>query len=361
MISSLGLLVQFSPATGRVGRCRQISLCGEHSQCSSHTGFALYRGVCAFPVYTAQALGCSIWSGPCVECGSSFWVLHKSADSIAPAFCVFPSLSGPGSQRLGRSFPGCGVPFPCAVSGSGSQRLGCPLPGCSAPFPSAASGSGSQRLGCTLSGCGMPFPSAASGSGSQRLLRPLPGCGAPFLSATSGSGSQRLGYPLPGCGAPFPSAASGPGSQRRGCPLPGCGAPLPSAEKLASSRDPPSCGFSGSLYRNREPVCSVGGGGFSGAEFALFPNPLPPTSSGDGPALLWSFSVPLFCEPPAVCSGWLIFSLAVPQFKRAPSDCSQGPLAGPYPKQCPPLLSVSPPLGGGGCGRLGYFSAGSCF
>ena len=79
-----------------------------------------------------------------------------------------------------------------------------------------------------------------------------------------------------------------------------------------------------SLDRNRGPVCSVGGGGFSGAEFAPFPSPLPPTSSGDGPALLWSFSVPLFCIPPAVCSGRLIFSPAFPQFKRAPSNCSQG-------------------------------------
>ena len=26
----------------------------------------------------------------------------------------------------------------------------------------------------------------------------------------------------------------------------------------------------------------------------------------------------------AVCSGQLIFSLAIPQFKKAPSDCSQG-------------------------------------
>ena len=93
-----------------------------------------------------------------------------------------------------------------------------------------------------------------------------------------------------------------------------------------------------SLDRNQRPVCSVGGGGFSGAEFAPFPSPLPPTSSGDGPALLWSFSVPLHCEPPAVCSGWLIFSLAIPQFKRAPSDSSQGLPAGPYPKQCRHLL-----------------------
>ena len=69
-----------------------------------------------------------------------------------------------------------------------------------------------------------------------------------------------------------------------------------------------------------------------------------------------------FCEPPAVCSGGrLIFSLAIPQFKRAPSDCSQGLRAGPHPKQCRPLLSISPPLAGGRCERLEYFSAGSCF
>ena len=87
---------------------------------------------------------------------------------------------------------------------------------------------------------------------------------------------------------------------------------------------------------------------------------LPPAGMGRL-ALLWSFSVPLFCERPAVCSGWLIFSLAIPQFKRAPSDCSQGLRAGPHPKQCRPLLSVSPLFVGGRCGRLGYFSAGSCF
>ena len=207
MISYLGSLVQFSPAAGRAGRCRDITVCGEHSPCSGHTGFAPYRGVCAFPGYTAQAPSCSIWSRPCVECGSSFRGLHKSAGLVAPAFCAFPGLSGSGSQRLGRSLPGCGVPFPSAATGSGIQRFGRPVPRCGAPFPSAASGSGSQRLGRPLPGCCAPFPFAASGSGSQRLGCPLPGCGAPFPSTASGSGSQRLGRPLPGCGAPFPSAA----------------------------------------------------------------------------------------------------------------------------------------------------------
>ena len=209
-------------------------MCGEHSPSSGHTGFAPHRGVCAFPVYTAQAPGSSIWSGPCAECGSSFWVLHKSADSVAPAFCAFPGLSGSGSQRLGSSLPGCGTPFPSAASGSGSQRFRRTLPGCGAPFPSAASGLGSQRLGCTLPGCSAPFPSAASRSGSQRLRSTLPGCGAPFPSTASGSGSQRLGRTLPGCGAPFLSGA--PACTACGLRLFRVG------EELASSCNPPGGG-----------------------------------------------------------------------------------------------------------------------
>ena len=34
-------------------------MCGECSQCMDHTGFAPTHGVCAFPVYTAQAPDCS--------------------------------------------------------------------------------------------------------------------------------------------------------------------------------------------------------------------------------------------------------------------------------------------------------------
>ena len=150
MISYLGLLVQFSPAAGRWGAADRYAVCAEHSPCSGHIGFAPYRGVCAFPVCTAQAPGCSIWSGLCVECSSSFRVLHKSAFSVAPAFCVFPGLSGSGSQRLGRPLPRCGAPFPSAVSGPGSQRLTCTLPGCGAPFPFAAPARTSGRVSGNL-------------------------------------------------------------------------------------------------------------------------------------------------------------------------------------------------------------------
>ena len=67
----------------------------------------------ASPVYTAQAPGCSIWSVPCVVCISSFRVLHKSTDSVAPACCAFPGQSSSGSQELDLAhFP----PVQCAFS-----------------------------------------------------------------------------------------------------------------------------------------------------------------------------------------------------------------------------------------------------
>ena len=199
-----------------------IAVCGEHSPCSSHTGFAPYRGVCAFPVYTAQSLGCSVWSGPCVEGSSSFRVLHKSADSDAPAFCVFPGLSGSGSQRPGRPLPGCGVPFP---------------------------------------------------------------------SAASGSGSQRLGRTFPGCGAPFPSAA-----------------PVRAAES----------GLRMSLDRNRGPVFSVGGGGFSGAEFAPFPSPLLTTSSGTVEGSSLEFLSPFVLRTASSVFRLVNFSLLSHSLKKLP-------------------------------------------
>ena len=68
--------------------------------------------VCAFPVYTAQAPGCSIWSGPCVARSSSFRVLHNSADSVGHAFCAFPT----GAAHDARSLPGALSSVRCAFS-----------------------------------------------------------------------------------------------------------------------------------------------------------------------------------------------------------------------------------------------------
>ena len=56
--------------------------------------------VCALPVYTAQAPGCSIWSGPCVVCGSRFGVFYKSVDSFGSAFCAFPAQAAQAARSL---------------------------------------------------------------------------------------------------------------------------------------------------------------------------------------------------------------------------------------------------------------------
>ena len=55
----LGSLVHSCCGDGGTPQTNITGMCGECSQCFSHTGFAPTHGVCAFPVYTAQALGCS--------------------------------------------------------------------------------------------------------------------------------------------------------------------------------------------------------------------------------------------------------------------------------------------------------------
>ena len=59
MVTYLGSLVQLCCGEGGTLQTNITGVCGECSQCLGHTGFAPAHGVCAFPVYTAQAPGCS--------------------------------------------------------------------------------------------------------------------------------------------------------------------------------------------------------------------------------------------------------------------------------------------------------------
>ena len=104
----------FSRAAGRKGHCRQMSLAcaGSTRRVPATLGFPR-PGVCALPIYTAQAPGCSIGSGPCGACGPSFRVFHRSADSVGPASSAFPHRSSSGSQEHdGCTHPGCSAPYP---------------------------------------------------------------------------------------------------------------------------------------------------------------------------------------------------------------------------------------------------------
>ena len=135
MVSCLGSLVQSCCGEGGALQTNITGVCGEHLQCSGHTGCAPAHCTCAYPVYSARAPGCSIGSGPCIACGSNFQVLHKSTDSVGPAFCAFPGPSNSGSQEFdGRTLPGFSAPSPLCgpslfpVSVLGSWTLAATLP-----------------------------------------------------------------------------------------------------------------------------------------------------------------------------------------------------------------------------------------
>ena len=123
-------------------------------------------------------------------------------------------------------------------------------------------------------------------------------------------GSQQFWRPLPGCGMPFPSTASGPGSQRFGALSMGTRCLFPPRPQRA-----PPVGSQEVFRQEPGPVCQVGGGGFSGAEFAPLPSPclLPPA--------LWGGSSLEFLSPFVLrtVGGVFLpvnFSLALPQFKK---------------------------------------------
>ena len=94
----LGPLVQSCCGEGGTLQTNNTGVC---LQCLGHTGFAPAHGVCAFPVSTAQALGCSggNYLRLALGCmhfpglshsGSGTRVLHKGTDSVGPEFCALP-------------------------------------------------------------------------------------------------------------------------------------------------------------------------------------------------------------------------------------------------------------------------------
>jgi len=95
----LGSIVQSCCGEGGTLQKNNTGMC---SQCLGHTGFDPAHGVCAFPVYTAQALGSS--AGNCLK--------------LALGCTHFPGLSrsGSGTQVLLRGTESVDMPFPGSCS-----------------------------------------------------------------------------------------------------------------------------------------------------------------------------------------------------------------------------------------------------
>ena len=237
----------------------------------------------------------------------------------------------------------------------GSQEFWRPLPGCCAPFLSAAWLRQPEILAAS------PLVRRAFSLRGERLERPEVCVRSPRVRRAFSLCGERPGQPEAWrpphwCAEPFPSAASGPGGQKLGALSTGSPRLFPPQPQ----RTPP-VGSQEVFRQEPGPVCSVGGGGFSGAEFAPFPLPAASYLQRGWSGSSLEFLSPFVLQTAGGVFRPVNFSSLSPTLKKAPSSCSQGLLAGPYPKECRRLLSVPPPLAGGGCGRLGYFSAGSCF
>ena len=120
-----GLLFRFTCSVmlqrGR-GACRQLSLtCVGNTRSVPATWVCTHSRRVCFPHLhcSGSRLFSRKWALSCVHfpglshSGSSFRVLHKSADLVGPEFCAFPSPSSSGSQELEeRTLAGCGAPSP---------------------------------------------------------------------------------------------------------------------------------------------------------------------------------------------------------------------------------------------------------
>ena len=93
MVTYLGSLVQSCCGEGGTLQTNITGMCGECSQCLGHTGFTPAHGMCAFPVYTAQAPDCS--AGELSKVGPGLCALTRSK------LLRFRFLGTPQRRRLG--------------------------------------------------------------------------------------------------------------------------------------------------------------------------------------------------------------------------------------------------------------------
>ena len=109
MVTYSGSLLQLCCGEGGTLQTNITGMCGECSQCLGHTGFAPTHSLCAFPVYTALAPGCSAGElskvGPeCVHfpglssSGSGSQIFQKGTDLVGLHFLPFPGPSSSGDQ-----------------------------------------------------------------------------------------------------------------------------------------------------------------------------------------------------------------------------------------------------------------------
>ena len=97
MVSCLGSLVQLCCGQEGALQTNVTGLCGEHSQCSAHTGFDLLPECVLSPSTLLRLQAALQGAGPELRAlprpkplRFRFSGTPQSADSVGPAFCAFP-------------------------------------------------------------------------------------------------------------------------------------------------------------------------------------------------------------------------------------------------------------------------------
>ena len=136
VVSCLGSLVQSCCREGGALQTNVTGVCGEHSQCSGHTGFAPAHGCVLSPstpfrlLAALQGVGPELlalprpkplrfrFSGP-----PQRRRLGWGADWVGPAFCAFPTRAAQAARRLTSALsPGAVRLLPSTVPASVSAR-----------------------------------------------------------------------------------------------------------------------------------------------------------------------------------------------------------------------------------------------
>ena len=126
MISYLGSLVQFSPAAGRAGRCRQTPLCVGSTRRVPATLGLPRTGVSVLSPSTLLRLPAALYgAGPALSAVPVFGSSTKARIRLRLHFVSSPASAVQAARGLGALSPGEACLFPLVLVLDGPESLEC--------------------------------------------------------------------------------------------------------------------------------------------------------------------------------------------------------------------------------------------
>ena len=137
MISYLGSLVQFSPAMGRAGRCRQTSLCvGNTPRVPATLGLPLTGVFVLSPSTLLRLLAALYGAGSVFSAVLVFGYSTKASIQLRLRFLPSLACAVQAARGLGALSPGAACLFPPWRAAQAARGLGALFPGAVRLFPS---------------------------------------------------------------------------------------------------------------------------------------------------------------------------------------------------------------------------------